>query len=107
MKQEIIKSLSDLKKGLVVIGKTKDSQKDYIFIVMAVHHEEKTKTTKLGFVEINKSFTTWDITLPTNPNEELEFISENNSDFNFVFFNTKYVAEELYQVLLNHMTPEE
>lgn len=107
MKQDIIKSLSDLKKGLVVIGNEKDSQKDYIFIVMAIHHEKKTKTTKLGFVEINKSFTTWDITFPTNPNEKSEFISKNNSDFNFVFFNTKYVAEELYQVLLNHMTPEE
>lgn len=107
MKQGVIKSLLDLKQGLVVIGQSKDSQKDYIFIVMAIHHDNKAKTTKLECVEINKFFTTWDITLPTTPNEKLEFISKNNSDFNFVFFNTKYIAAELYQVLLNHMTPEE
>lgn len=107
MKQDVIKSLLDLKQGLVVIGQSKDSQKDYIFIVIAIHHDDKTNTTKLEFVEINKFFTNWDITLPTTPNEESEFISENNSDFNFVFLNTKYVAEDLYQVLLNHMTPEE
>lgn len=107
MKKEIIKSLMELKHGLVIIGKSISSDKDHFFIINSVHNLDRENITNLEFVEINKHFTKWSISLPTHPNKKLEFVSENNPDFSFVFFKTKYVAEELYHVLLNHMTPEE
>lgn len=103
MKKTVIDSLTQLNDEEIILGKS-GGGKEYLFIINSTFHDEGTYQTKLKFIEINKYFTVWEMTLSTVCNEDKEFFSKNDSSYKFQFFKTGFTREQLSEVLIKYLS---
>jgi hypothetical protein len=92
-----IVNLNLLDPNKIIIGN------DLIFIVIRVSYNYRDSTCTLEMIEITKGFATYSATVPVACNRDLEFISVNDKDWVFKFYETDILKEDVSKFLRNEL----
>ena len=77
--------------------------KDGIYIVISISYNKRESTCDLRLIEISKGFATISMTLPMACDSDLDFVSPNDKDWVFRFYETDIDKAELSKMLRNEI----
>jgi hypothetical protein len=73
--------------------------KKRIFVVRQISRYAKFSTCHLDLTELNEEFTNWSVTLPAACDEDYLFVSKEDKDFQFKFYETNVSKKDVTKLL--------
>jgi len=72
---------------------------DRVFVVLKSNYRQSDSTCSLELIELTQGFVTYSMTLPIACNRDMKFVSTNDKDFTFKFYETNITKLELSKSL--------